>query len=101
MELTRAQLADWDNSARSWLLFADKAHELEQTQVKLVVDDLKMTFTSREDLYRSILDAWMLALRGMEGLVNGRSQATASAPAMLALSSWHFIPGHGRAILEL
>jgi hypothetical protein len=92
VSLTREQLAEWDNSARSWLRYADKAREVEQTKVKFVIDDLRLPVTSKGSLYESVIDAWTFALKGMEDLLKGTSQGVSNAGVMLALSSWHLYP---------
>lgn len=92
VSLTRDQIAEWDNSARAWLRFADRAREEQQTKVKLVMDDIQQTITSRQTLYESVIDAWTTALEGMEALINGISQGISHSGVILALSSWHLYP---------
>lgn len=42
--------------------------------------------------YRSVIDAWVTALQGMEKVVKGTSQEASSGGLLLALSSWHLYP---------
>ncbi|KAJ5432203.1 uncharacterized protein N7458_011359 [Penicillium daleae] len=62
----REQLAAWDLSARSWLQTADSDRNLQQTQLMLIVNNVKMPVNTKEDPYQSVLEAWTLAMRAME-----------------------------------
>lgn len=92
VQVDRSQLADWDNSARAWLRFADQVRDTEQTKVKLVIDELRLKVNSKSTPYESVMDAWKIALSGMEELLKGVSQASSNAGLMLALSCWHLYP---------
>lgn len=91
--LTRDQLAQWDNSARAWLRHADQTLSKQQTQVKLILSSLDgLAVSSMPSTYRSVTDAWVTALQGMENLIKGTSQGASSGGLLLALSSWHLYP---------
>lgn len=91
--LTRDQLAEWDNSARAWLRHADRIRSRQQTQVMLILSNLMgLSVSSMPSTYRSVIDAWVTALQGMENLVKGTSQGASSGGLLLALSSWHLYP---------
>lgn len=92
VSLTRQQLAEWDNSARAWLGFADRARDEQQTKLKLVIDDIEQSIATKSSLYESIIDAWTVALLGMEELLKGSSQGVSHSGVILALASWHLYP---------
>ena len=91
--LTREQLAEWDNSARAWLRHADRVRSAEQTQVMLILSNVEgLAVSPIPSTYKSVMDAWVTALQGMEALLNGTSQGISSGGLLLALSSWHLYP---------
>ncbi|KAH0844695.1 hypothetical protein AYO21_01983 [Fonsecaea monophora] len=92
VSLTREQLAEWDNSARAWLRFADRANDVQQTKLKLVIDEIQRPIDTKSSLYESVIDAWTVALRGMEELLKGASQGVSHSGLILALSCWHLYP---------
>lgn len=92
VSLTRDQLAEWDNSARAWLGFADRAQNVQQTKLKLVIDEMQQPIAPKSSLYESVIEAWTVALRGMEELLKGASQGVSHSGLILALSSWHIYP---------
>ena len=51
-----------------------------------------LAVSSMPSRYRSVIDAWVIALQGMENLVKGSSQGASSGGLLLALSSWHLYP---------
>ena len=91
--LTRDQLAEWDNSARAWLRHADRTRSKQQTQVMLILSNLDgVAVNSMPSTYRSVIDAWVAALQGMENLIKGTSQGVSNGGLLLALASWHLYP---------
>ncbi|KLJ09189.1 hypothetical protein EMPG_15382 [Blastomyces silverae] len=92
VQISREQLAEWDNSARAWLRRADQAKKIEQTQVKLILDNITVCVNAKPTTYASTIDAWRSALVGMERLVKGESQNANDGGLLLALSSWHLYP---------
>jgi hypothetical protein len=91
-EITRANLAAWDASARAWLQTADERNQLRQTQLRLVLDNISIPVNSQQDLYQSVLKAWTNALVMVESLVAGMSQSVNDGGVLLALSAWHLYP---------
>ena len=57
-EITRAQLAEWDASARSWLRTADLVKSRQQKQLILILDNVKGSVNMLNDPYDSVLTAW-------------------------------------------
>lgn len=89
---TRQQLASWDSSARSWLQTADSAKRLQQTQLMLIINNVRMPVNAKTDPYESIVKAWTSALGAMEHLVRGIPQRVQDGSILLAISSWHLYP---------
>lgn len=91
-DITRAQLAEWDASARSWLRTADTVKSRQQKQLMLIIDNVKGSVNKMNDTYESVLAAWKNSLAQMEGLIKGISQQAISGDILLALSAWHLFP---------
>ena len=90
--LSRDHLAEWDNSARSWLRTADRVKEREQKQVMLIFDNIEQQIRSDQGTYESVLSAWQEALNFFEAIVSGISQRAGSGQSLLALCAWHLYP---------
>ena len=91
-EITRAHLAEWDASARSWLRTADTVKTRQQKQLMLILDNVRSTVNKMSDTYESVMTAWKNSLNQMEGLIGGISQHAMSGDILLALSAWHLYP---------
>ncbi|CAF9936138.1 MAG: hypothetical protein HETSPECPRED_010027 [Heterodermia speciosa] len=91
-DITRAQLAEWDASARSWMRTADQVKSRQQKQLMLIVDNVKGSVNKMNNTYESVLAAWKSSLTQMEGLIQGISQQATSGDILLALSAWHLFP---------
>ena len=91
-ELPRAQIAEWDDSARAWLRVADGVKRKQQKQLMLILDNVQVPVNGKTDTYESVMEAWKNALNQMEALVQGISQQARGGDILLALSSWHLYP---------
>ncbi|KAJ8121735.1 hypothetical protein ONZ43_g1889 [Nemania bipapillata] len=89
---SRQHLACWDSSARSWLQTADFDRRLQQTQLMLILNNVRLPVNSITDPYKSVINAWKSAMRGMELLVQGIPQQIQDGAVLLAISSWHLYP---------
>lgn len=92
LDITQAQLAEWDASARSWLRTADRLKIRQQKQLMLIVDNVKGCINTMSDTCESVLSAWKNSLTQMEGLIQGISQQAMSGDILLASSAWHLFP---------
>lgn len=90
--ISRANLAEWDASARAWLRTADRVKSTEQHQLMLVIANVNIPINRDMVVYSSVIAAWKSALESMEKLISGMPQAVNSGPTLLALSSWHLYP---------
>ncbi|KAH8691710.1 hypothetical protein GQ44DRAFT_695516 [Phaeosphaeriaceae sp. PMI808] len=91
-EISRAQLAEWDASARAWLRTADSTKIKEQKQLMLILDNLGLPVNEDGRVYSSVISTWRSSLATMEKLVRGIPQAVESGEAILGLASWHLYP---------
>lgn len=94
--ITRANLAEWDASARAWLRTADRIKTKEQDQLMLLMRNLNVPMDTdrlkKVFAYESVITAWTSALASVEKLVRGEPQAVDSGASLLALFSWHLYP---------
>jgi len=90
--ITRTQLAEWDASARAWLRVADLANQRRQKQLELIVSNVTAAVNQKPSLYHSVMQAWKVALEGMECLINGMPQQMQTGELLLGLSAWHLYP---------
>ena len=91
-EITRSDLADWDASTRAWLQTADEVKQLHQTQLMLVINNLKIPVSSNMAVYQSVIESARVALTSMEDLLNGMAQRVENGAILLGLSAWHIYP---------
>lgn len=91
-DISRTDLLDWDASARAWLRVADKVMAKQQTQVRLIVDNLSISVNAKPNTYESVMEAWYLAMIQMEKLLLGVPLQVHSGEILLGLVSWHLYP---------
>jgi hypothetical protein len=91
-DITRSDLRDWDASARAWLRVADSIMAKQQTQVRLIVDNLDLPVNGKFDTYESVLDAWTSSMSQMEKLLAGVPLQVHRGDILLGLLSWHLYP---------
>ncbi|KAK2808292.1 hypothetical protein FQN50_004851 [Emmonsiellopsis sp. PD_5] len=91
-EISRAQLAEWDASARAWIRTADEIKSRQQTQLQLVLKNIDAPVSQLTNVYSGVLDVWTSALTVMENLLSEMPQAVQDGATLLGLSSWHIYP---------
>jgi hypothetical protein len=89
---TREQLSTWDSSARSWLQSADAIKRTQQTQLILIINNVRMPVNLSKDPYKSVIKAWKSAMYAMERLLQGVPQRVQDGAILLAISAWHLYP---------
>ncbi|KAF9878417.1 hypothetical protein CkaCkLH20_03909 [Colletotrichum karsti] len=89
---SRQQLSTWDASARSWLQTADADRKLQQTQLMLIISNVRLPVNSKKDPYESVVDAWTSGMVAMDRLAQGIPQRVQDGTILLAMSSWHLYP---------
>ncbi|KAL9013954.1 MAG: hypothetical protein Q9173_001391 [Seirophora scorigena] len=70
-DLPRAQIAEWDDSARAWLRVADGVKKKQQKQLMLIVDNVQLPVIWKTDTYGSVMEAWSNALTQVVAWVQG------------------------------
>ena len=90
--IAREQIREWDASARAWLRAADSVKKVQQKQLSLIIDNIKLPVNGKTETYGSVIEAWKNSLAQMDGLVNGISQNARHGDILLALSAWHLFP---------
>lgn len=90
--ITREQLAHWDSSARAWLQTADSAKRLQQTQLMLIINNVRLPVNSSRDPYESVITAWTSGMSAMEKLIQGIPQHIRNGATLLSISAWHLYP---------
>ncbi|KAH8777182.1 hypothetical protein BGZ57DRAFT_890833 [Hyaloscypha finlandica] len=91
-ELTREHLSLWDASARAWLQTCDNAHRNQQTQLRLIVNNINYPINNHKDTYETVIKAWVDSMIMVEGLISGVPQRVQNGAILLALCSWHLYP---------
>lgn len=92
ISVTREHLAEWDASARAWLRAADTAKEYNQTQLRIIVEDLNVPVSRDSKVYTSVMLAWKTAMSTIDKLIQGISQSVSSGAVLLGLLAWHLYP---------
>ncbi|KAJ5743184.1 hypothetical protein N7533_010286 [Penicillium manginii] len=91
-EISREDLAIWDNSARSFIRSANQAKQRESDQLMLIVKYLRFPITSSGSTYASVLFVWKEALVNVEALLSGTPVDASSGLLLLAFRSWYLFP---------
>lgn len=86
-DISRAELANWDASARAWLQSADQAKELQHKKTTLILNDASLLVNNESEPYVSVMKAWTAALEAMNNLIIGIPQRVQDGSALLAISS--------------
>jgi hypothetical protein len=91
-DISRADLASWDASARAWLRRADQSMAVQKTQWSLIIDNIKVPYTTTGSTFDRVIHAWVQAMRVVERLLNNLPQQVCDRAILLAVSSWHLFP---------
>ncbi|KAI1502063.1 hypothetical protein F5X99DRAFT_171856 [Biscogniauxia marginata] len=94
LSLDKDQLANWDASARAWLMAANDAPVVNSRQkaVRALLNKLNASVSSQQDVYTSVIEAWKLSLDTLEKVICGMSYSVHDGAVVLALMSWHLYP---------
>ena len=92
IDITRSQLDEWDASARAWLQTADEAKRREQTQYRLLVDNISLPVSNKTTVHDAIIEAWTGAMKALDSLIQGAPQRIDNGAVLLGLSAWHLYP---------
>ena len=91
-EISRADLAAWDASARAWLLSADEVQKFNLTQLRLIIKDSGLLVSSLGTTYHSVVEVWITAMKTLQEIILGRPQRISKGALLVGLSCWHIFP---------
>ncbi|KAL4737195.1 hypothetical protein BDV11DRAFT_216830 [Aspergillus similis] len=91
-DISREDLARWDNSARSWLRSANQAMTLECNQLMLITKNLQLPIVTTTSTYASVLNVWKETMIGVEALLSDQPVEISNGSLFLAFSSWYLFP---------
>ncbi|KAK5660751.1 hypothetical protein OQA88_12117 [Cercophora sp. LCS_1] len=91
-EYSRAELASWDASARSWLRRAEASMRFRHTQLALITDNLVVPYPSGASTYETVTLTWTRAMEVLERLLNNLPQQACDRAVIRGISSWHLYP---------
>ncbi len=103
-EIARQQLAEWDASARAWLEVANSVKTKEQTQLRLILQNIELSMGGEGCLSTNVVGAWVRAVTVMDNLISGIPQEVSDGSAIVGLMAWHLYPEihvFGRRNVEL
>ena len=90
--LSREQLAEWDSSARAWLRTADKCKMNNQTQLRLIIENLDAAVSPLSGTYESVVGAWVSSMKVVDNLAMGVPQSIHEGAVLIGISAWHLYP---------
>ena len=77
---------------RAWLQTADRAKCVQQTQLRLISDNISLPVSTEFNVFESVMRCWTTAMVTMNDLVDGKPQRVQSGGLLLALSAWQLCP---------
>lgn len=86
-EVTREQLAEWDASARAWLRAADVSKNKQQTQLRLIINNINVAVNNTMSTYESVMEAWISSMKVVDNLAQGIPQSIHEGAALVGLSA--------------
>ena len=92
--ISREHLEEWDTSARAWLKATcnDPLVNERQLRVLQTLKGLKLAVLGPTDVYRSVTDAWKLAMETFDKIIGGASYSIYDGAVLVALASWYLYP---------
>ncbi|KFY32306.1 hypothetical protein V493_00322 [Pseudogymnoascus sp. VKM F-4281 (FW-2241)] len=91
-DILRAELGDWDTSARAWLGQADTAELTNREKFLRVTNRISLTTGNNTSPYPNVISAWTEGMRTLERHFEGTSQQISDGAVLYAISSWHLYP---------
>ncbi|EHK21948.1 uncharacterized protein TRIVIDRAFT_151488 [Trichoderma virens Gv29-8] len=85
--VSRDQLADWDASARAWLRTADAVNLKQQSQLRLIIENLNVEVNQRRNTYESVMEVWFESMKVVDKLVAGVPQSVHNGAVLVGLSA--------------
>ncbi|KAL4744687.1 hypothetical protein BDW72DRAFT_212275 [Aspergillus terricola var. indicus] len=91
-DISRKDLARWDNSARSWPRSANQAMAFECNQLMLITKNLQLPIATTTSTYASVMNVWNQTMMSVEALLSGHPVEVSNGSLFLAFSSCHLFP---------
>ncbi|EHK42004.1 hypothetical protein TRIATDRAFT_185471, partial [Trichoderma atroviride IMI 206040] len=91
-DISRAELANWDASVRSWQRRANTAMGLQHIQLKLIMDNIRIPYSTTGSTFEKVTTAWIRSMEVVERLLNNLPQEVSDRAILLAIHSWHIYP---------
>ncbi|KAK0609430.1 hypothetical protein B0T14DRAFT_465885 [Immersiella caudata] len=89
---TRAELASWDASARSWLRRAGTCMMVRRTQFALIAENLTVPYPRGANTYETVIATWTRAMEVLEKLLDNLPQEACDRAVIRGISAWHLYP---------
>ncbi|CAM1500459.1 Fc.00g096210.m01.CDS01 [Cosmosporella sp. VM-42] len=91
-DISRADLAKWDASARAWLRRADQSMVRRHDQFTLIMKNVKTPFVDPGSTFEKVTRAWIRSMKVLEDLLQNVPQQVPDRAVLMAISSWHLYP---------
>lgn len=90
--ISRADLAKWDASARAWLRRADQSMVRYHDQFTLIMKNVKTPFVDPGSTFEKVTRGWIRAMKVLEDLLQNTPQQVPDRAVLMAISAWHLYP---------
>ncbi|KAK7409382.1 hypothetical protein QQX98_008444 [Neonectria punicea] len=90
--ISRADLAKWDASARAWLRRADQSKVQFHVRFTLIMKNVKTPFVDPGSTFEKVTRGWIRAMMVLEDLLQNVPQQVPDRAVLMAISAWHLYP---------
>lgn len=90
--ISRADLAKWDASARAWLRRADQSMLRHHDQFQLIMKNVKTPFVDPGSTFEKVTRGWIRSMRVLDDLLQNVPQEVPDRAVLMAISAWHLYP---------
>ncbi|RSL77691.1 hypothetical protein CEP51_008839 [Fusarium floridanum] len=90
--ISRADLAKWDASARAWLRRADQSMVRYHDQFQLIMNNVKTPFVDPGSTFEKVTRGWIRSMKVLEDLLRNVPQEVPDRAVLMAISAWHLYP---------
>ena len=66
--------------------------KLQQTQLMLIVDNIRLQKPNKATVYEEVMEVWTKAMKMADKLISGVAQRAQNADELLGLCAWHLYP---------
>ncbi|KAJ4311199.1 hypothetical protein N0V84_010561 [Fusarium piperis] len=90
--ISRADLARWDASARAWLRRADQSMVRYHDQFQLIMKNVKTPFVDPGSTFEKVTRGWIRSMKVLDDLLQNVPQEVPDRAVLMAISAWHLYP---------